>query len=64
MRIMALHNGEQTMRDLTIKLNGKVHGYCQTMDDAEEVAETLWMQGKGHTQVVDEVGDVVCEFEV
>jgi hypothetical protein len=54
----------QKMRDYTVKLNGKVHGYCTSKADAEEVAENLWNRGLGHTEVVDEVGNVVCEFEV
>lgn len=52
------------MRDLTLKVNGKVHGYSQDMDEALEVMEELWNAGKGHVQVVDERGEIVAELEV
>ena len=52
------------MRDLTIKMNGNVIGYAHSMDQAETVAEELWADGRNHTQVIDETGNIVCEFEV
>ena len=52
------------MRDLTIKVNGKVHCYSQDMDEAIEIMEELWHQGAGHVQVIDEIGEIVTELEV
>lgn len=43
---------------------GETHAGPMSKDDAEELAESVWQRRGVHTKVIDEHGNVVCEFEV